>query len=249
MVGRRAARRARSRASTPRTRRAATSHSWRRTTWAATRSRRSRATVSPGESHALINVNVVNDPPVITCTSLVTHEDTPLVIPVAACVTRSERRSPHRRSRLPRTGGTVERVAGTWRFIPAPKSTAPGSFVLQPRRRRLDRPYPISMRHDRQNPTARSRSGDERASARVIARGAALRFAAPPWTTPADPLAQLELRRRLPRRPAARRSRTASGGEGTFTVKVTAPARRRRSRCIVRRRPSSSSAPRVSTTA
>ena len=44
----------------------------------------------------LINVNVVNDPPKITCTALITREDTPLEIPVAALRHRSERAIPSR---------------------------------------------------------------------------------------------------------------------------------------------------------
>jgi hypothetical protein len=84
----------------------------------------------PGhEARATINVNIVNDPPEIICPSLVTIEDTPLDIPVAACV-QDPNQDPLTVTLDGATGGTVERVAGIWRFVPAPHSTATGSFVL-----------------------------------------------------------------------------------------------------------------------
>jgi PKD domain/Bacterial Ig domain len=76
-----------------------------------------------------INVNVVNDPPEITCAALVTHEDTRLEVLVDSCVT-DPNKDPVTVSLDSATGGTVERVSGKWYFNPAPKSTAPGSFVM-----------------------------------------------------------------------------------------------------------------------
>ena len=81
------------------------------------------------QASRIINVNVVNDPPEITCSSLVTREDTPLAIPVASCVT-DPNKDPISVDLDGATGGTVQRVSGTWFFNPAAKSTTPGSFVM-----------------------------------------------------------------------------------------------------------------------
>ena len=85
--------------------------------------------VAGHQATATINVNVVNDPPEITCQSLVTHEDTPLPVPVASCVT-DPNKDPVTVDLDSATGGTVQRVSGTWFFNPATKSTTPGSFVM-----------------------------------------------------------------------------------------------------------------------
>ena len=104
----------------------------------ATRSRRSRPTACPGTRRARpINVNVVNDPPEITCTSLVAHEDTPLEIPVADCVT-DPNNDPVTIDLDGATGGTVERVAGTWYFVPDDRARRRARFrhACSVRRRR-----------------------------------------------------------------------------------------------------------------
>jgi Bacterial Ig domain/PKD domain len=82
------------------------------------------------EARRTINVNIVNDPPEIICPSLATREDTPLDVPVAACV-RDLNKDPITMTLDRATGGTVERVAGVWRFVPAVHSTATGSFRLR----------------------------------------------------------------------------------------------------------------------
>ena len=51
------------------------------------------------------------------------------MIPVASCVT-DPNKDPVTVDLDSATGGTVQRVSGTWFFKPAPKSTAPGSFVM-----------------------------------------------------------------------------------------------------------------------
>jgi hypothetical protein len=84
----------------------------------------------PGhEARTTITVKVVNDPPEIICPQLVATEDTPLDIPVSACV-RDPNDDPLTVDLDGATGGTVERVGGRWRFVPAPHSIATGSFVL-----------------------------------------------------------------------------------------------------------------------
>ena len=84
----------------------------------------------PGhEVRATINVNVVNDPPEITCPALVARENTPLDIPVASCV-KDLNQDPVTVTLDTATGGTIEHIEGTWRFIPTPHSIATGSFVL-----------------------------------------------------------------------------------------------------------------------
>ena len=85
----------------------------------------------PGhEARTLINVNVVNDPPVIECEKLVARQDTPYDIPISDCVS-DPNGDPLTIVLDQATGGTVERVAGIWRFIPSPGSTTTGSFVLR----------------------------------------------------------------------------------------------------------------------
>jgi hypothetical protein len=84
----------------------------------------------PGhEARAMINVNVVNDPPKITCTSLIAVKDTPLPIPVSDCV-----KDPNNDSITMdldgATGGSVERVAGVWRFVPTTGRVGSGSVVI-----------------------------------------------------------------------------------------------------------------------
>lgn len=85
--------------------------------------------VAGHEAHALINVNVVNDPPEINCTALVAREDTPYDIPIDNCVS-DPNGDPLTITLDTAKGGTVERVAGTWRFIPPQRTTAAASFVL-----------------------------------------------------------------------------------------------------------------------
>ena len=60
---------------------------------------------------------------------------------------RSERRSPHHRPR-PRKGGTVERVAGTWRFVPARAALL--RLLRAARRRRRPEGRSDHQHHDRQ---------------------------------------------------------------------------------------------------
>jgi hypothetical protein len=85
--------------------------------------------VAGHEARAIITVKVVNDPPEVICPQLVATQDTPLDIPVAACV-RDPNGDPLTVDLDGATGGTVERVAGKWRFVPAPHSITSGSFVL-----------------------------------------------------------------------------------------------------------------------
>ncbi len=85
----------------------------------------------PGhEVRTLVNVNVVNDPPVILCTTLVARQDTPYEIPISDCVS-DPNGDPLTIVLEKATGGTVERVSGAWRFVPLPGSTTTGSFVLR----------------------------------------------------------------------------------------------------------------------
>jgi PKD domain len=79
--------------------------------------------------HAMINVNVVNNPPKINCTLLFAKEDTPLLIPIDSCVTDANN-DPLTITLDSAKGGTVELIAGTWYFVPAAQSTATGSFML-----------------------------------------------------------------------------------------------------------------------
>ena len=84
----------------------------------------------PGhEARAIINVNVVNDPPKITCTGLVTHVDTRVAVLPEDCVS-DPNHDPVTIALRDAKNGTVERVAGVWYFVPKPGSTATGSFVL-----------------------------------------------------------------------------------------------------------------------
>jgi hypothetical protein len=81
------------------------------------------------QARAMINVNVVNDRPKITCSVLITREDTPLPVQVSDCVT-DPNNDPVTISLSDPVGGTIERVAGTWLFVPKIHSTATGSFML-----------------------------------------------------------------------------------------------------------------------
>jgi len=84
----------------------------------------------PGhEVRAVINVNVHNDPPKITCTGLVTHVDTRVAVLPSDCVT-DPNHDPVTIELSNPDNGTVERVAGVWYFVPKPKSTDTGSFTL-----------------------------------------------------------------------------------------------------------------------
>jgi hypothetical protein len=84
----------------------------------------------PGhEVRATINVNVVNDPPKITCTSLIAVKDTPLSIPISDCV-RDPNQDPITMDLDGATGGSVERVAGVWRFVPTTGLVGSGSVVI-----------------------------------------------------------------------------------------------------------------------
>ncbi len=85
--------------------------------------------VAGHETHGTITVNVVNNPPKINCSLLFAKEDTPLLIPVDACVTDANN-DPLAITLDSAKGGTVELIAGTWYFVPAPQSTATGSFML-----------------------------------------------------------------------------------------------------------------------
>jgi hypothetical protein len=81
------------------------------------------------QARAMINVNVVNDPPRITCSVLITRKDTPLPVQVSDCVT-DPNNDPVTIALSDPVNGTIERQSGTWLFIPALHSTATGSFVL-----------------------------------------------------------------------------------------------------------------------
>jgi PKD domain/Bacterial Ig domain len=81
------------------------------------------------QARATINVNVVNDPPEIVCQSLIAREDTPLPIQVSDCVS-DPNKDPVTMELDGATNGSVERVAGTWLFVPKLHSTATGSFAL-----------------------------------------------------------------------------------------------------------------------
>ena len=84
----------------------------------------------PGhEVRTMINVNVVNDAPKITCSVVIAREDTPRPIEPDDCVT-DPNHDPVTIELSAATGGTVERTAGTWYFVPKHKSIATGSFVL-----------------------------------------------------------------------------------------------------------------------
>jgi hypothetical protein len=82
------------------------------------------------EARTMINVNIVNDPPEITCTRLDARENTPLDVPVESCAS-DPNGDPLTVTLSGAIGGTVERSAGVWRFIPTHNSTAPGSFVMR----------------------------------------------------------------------------------------------------------------------
>jgi|KBSMisStaDraftv2_1062788.scaffolds.fasta_scaffold05049_6 hypothetical protein len=86
----------------------------------------------PGhEVRATINVNVVNDPPKVICTLLVVKKDQPRLIPVSECV-GDQNHDPVTMDLDGAVGGSVERVAGVWRFVPTTNSVAPGWVVIHP---------------------------------------------------------------------------------------------------------------------
>jgi PKD domain len=81
------------------------------------------------EARTMINVNVVNDPPKITCSVVIAREDTPRPIAPDDCVT-DPNHDPITIELSGATGGTVERTAGIWYFVPKHQSIATGSFIL-----------------------------------------------------------------------------------------------------------------------
>ena len=84
----------------------------------------------PGhEARAKINVKVVNDPPKITCSSVPAIKNTPLAISVSDCVS-DPNHDPVTMDLDGAAGGSVERVAGVWYFVPTTNNTAGGSFML-----------------------------------------------------------------------------------------------------------------------
>jgi hypothetical protein len=189
----------------------------------------------PGhETHALINVDVVNDPPVIKCTALVAREDTPYDIPIADCVS-DPNGDPLTIDLDHATGGNVERVAGTWRFIPAP-NTAAGSFALHASDGDLDADQIIGVTIVKPagKVTLSVTGGIKR---REIARGAALRFAATAVDAGHGPIPLLTWNfgdgsARVRGTKVAHRFRRA----GSFTVTVTASGTTASIKVLVRRR-------------
>jgi hypothetical protein len=84
----------------------------------------------PGhEARAIINVDVVNDKPKITCSVLITKVNTPVAVKVPDCAA-DPNHDPVSLELDEAKNGTVERVAGIWYFVPKPNSTATGSFTL-----------------------------------------------------------------------------------------------------------------------
>jgi len=189
----------------------------------------------PGhEAHALINVDVVNDPPVIKCAALVAREDTPYDIPIADCVS-DPNGDPLTITLDTAKGGTVERVAGTWRFVPLARSTAPGSFVLHADDGDLKADQIISITIVK--PAGKVTLNVTRAGKRrEIARGAALRFAG----TAVDERGPIPLLNWNfgDGSPEVRGTKVAHRfrREGSFTVKVTASGATASIKVIVRRR-------------
>ncbi len=85
----------------------------------------------PGhEARAMVTVDVVNDPPKVTCSTLIAVKNTPRPIQVSECAS-DPNRDPVSISLDGATGGTVERTNGTWYFVPTHDSTAAGSFFLR----------------------------------------------------------------------------------------------------------------------
>jgi hypothetical protein len=82
------------------------------------------------QARAMINVNVVNDPPKITCSVLITRKDTALPVNVSDCVTDPNNDPVTITSLSDPVNGSVARQAGTWQFTPAFHSSETGSFVL-----------------------------------------------------------------------------------------------------------------------
>ena len=76
----------------------------------------------------MVTVDVVNDPPKVTCSTLIAVKNTPRPIQVSECVS-DPNRDPVSISLDGATGGTVERTNGTWYFVPTHDSTR-GGLVL-----------------------------------------------------------------------------------------------------------------------
>jgi len=133
--------------------------------------------VAGHEVHAMVTVNVVNDPPKVTCSTIFADKDTPRLIQVEECASDPN----HDRvtiSLADATGGSVERVDGIWRFVPAPGNVTKGSFVLTASDGELSSPptrvqvtilSPIGQVHFEMAGAGRTRT---------IATGTALRMAA-----------------------------------------------------------------------
>ncbi|MDX6572684.1 MAG: hypothetical protein QOC86_1840, partial [Gaiellales bacterium] len=83
------------------------------------------------QARAMIAVNVVNDPPRITCSLLFTRKDTPLPVLASDCVSDPNGDGVSITGLSNPVGGTVEKQAGVWQFVPERGSTAPGSFTLE----------------------------------------------------------------------------------------------------------------------
>ncbi|MDX6596966.1 MAG: large repetitive protein [Gaiellales bacterium] len=130
--------------------------------------------VTGHEARALINVDVHNDPPVIGCRALVAREDTPYPIPIDDCVS-DPNGDALTIDLTDAKGGSVERIAGTWRFIPLAHSTATGSFVLHASDGDMsaEQLITVTVVKPAGKVTLKVKDAGRR---REIARGAALRF-------------------------------------------------------------------------
>ena len=191
------------RASPSPTPRAATSRSRRRTDVGSDTFEAIATDGVPGhEARALINVNVVNDPPRSYATSLVAREDTPLDDPGRGLRERSERRPadrrPHRRDGRHRRAR--RRAPGA--SSRAPTARAPGSFVLHASTTATSTPAAAVRRSRSRSRSARSRSRSRtRASPHDRPRhGAALRGHGRGRARAGTLADHLELRRRHARR-------------------------------------------------
>ena len=104
------------------------------------------------------------------------REDTPYDIPIADCVS-DPNGDPLTIDLTDAKGGSVERVAGAWRFVPAPRTSA-GSFILHASDGDKNTPQPqqiISMTIVK--PAGKvTLTVKDASKRREIARGAALRF-------------------------------------------------------------------------
>jgi hypothetical protein len=189
----------------------------------------------PGhEVRRLISVNVVNDPPEINCTALVAREDTPYDVPIADCVS-DPNGDPLSITLDNAKGGTVERVAGTWRFIPKPQSTAPGSFVLHASDGEFEPAQLITVTIVANVGTVRLEV-EGAGKRRTIARGMALRFAGTAITAQGIPL--LLTWTFDDGTPDVRGSKVAHRfrREGSYTVKAQVRGKSASIKVVVRRR-------------